>query len=257
MGSELVNVQVGAEKLTFSVHKNLICNAGDHFMTMFTTPLKPNQIVSLSKAHPDAFKLFIDYLYSKRIPAVTRAMVLVKQGARLRELCQLYSFLESYDAKVIIRNKVMDAIQDGFAIMNKFPQYHLIKGIYSNTGPGSPLRSFCMACIIFPICHPDLKADESLRDLLKEHDQFFDHFITSLPALVNNKKDPRVRSCGGDEKCTECDGRDPPEDGMWPCTFHIHGSVTDGSDAGVQLKSESGVSLGRIHGSEKCYMWYE
>lgn len=99
MGSELVTVYVGQEHQPFSVHKNLIAATGAQFNEMFNSNFIANQRITFEETGTAAFKLFIEYLYGKRIPKVSShpSAAADSRGNRLRDLCQLYAFIEKYE----------------------------------------------------------------------------------------------------------------------------------------------------------------
>lgn len=96
MGSDMVTVVVGKDKVPFSVHKNLIVATSSVFAQVFSTPLKATEQITFTPDQPAAFKLFVEYLYTKRIPTVLPNASLTAQSARLRDLCQLYAFADRY-----------------------------------------------------------------------------------------------------------------------------------------------------------------
>ena len=96
MGSEIIQIGLGKVPIKFAIHKDLICRTSDYISTMINKPLAPGQLLVWSETDPVIFKLFVEFLYSRNVPAVTNAMTLVSQATRVNHLCQLYSFLERY-----------------------------------------------------------------------------------------------------------------------------------------------------------------
>jgi BTB/POZ domain len=128
MGSEIVTIYVGAVKQPFSIHKKLITATGPFFVDLFNVSTTQGQPVVLAAENPGSFKLFIEFLYTKRVPKVRPAEPdRLIQVARLRELCQLYAFTDRYKLNNVVRNRVMDSIQDGFATVKLLPEAGLIK----------------------------------------------------------------------------------------------------------------------------------
>ena len=83
MGSEIVHLYVGSNKVEFTIHRQLLLGAGHIFSEMFPPERKPTERVTLGKEEPRVFKLFVEYLYTKTIPGVHRGMGLQANKARL------------------------------------------------------------------------------------------------------------------------------------------------------------------------------
>jgi len=79
----------------------------------------------------------VDFIYTKQVPSVTAGADLVAQGVRLRELCMLYAFADNLFLHSTFRNKVMDAIQDGFALFGRSIEPGIVKNIYESTTANS------------------------------------------------------------------------------------------------------------------------
>jgi hypothetical protein len=96
MGSDMITFYVGKDNAPFSVHKNLICAAGKPFASFFGTVLEPGERYAFEDESPAILKLFIEYLYTKRIPTVHVHALPIAKSLRLKDLCQLYAFAEKY-----------------------------------------------------------------------------------------------------------------------------------------------------------------
>lgn len=130
MGCEIVTLYVGPNEVMFNVHKNLIVATSGLFADFFQAPLAPGQKHHLKEDEVDAFKLFTEYMYSKRIPAVDDMFMEPSDMARrIKGLCQFYAFADKYYLKFEIRNRIMDHIQDGFREMKKLPEPGLVRGM--------------------------------------------------------------------------------------------------------------------------------
>lgn len=136
----------------------------------------------------------------------------------------------------------MDTIQEGFITIKKLPEGPLIKAIYNNTKPGSKLREFSIAGILYSLRTTDGGVG-ILQDLLKTNDEACVDLVHAIRDITALPIDPRVRDCGGEPSCVECANK--PEgvvraEGVWPCQFHVHQTI---SDDGQQV-----VDTG-------CYLW--
>ena len=247
MGSEVVSLYIGdgPHQQVFTIHKNLLFGAGAIFEEMFSPKiLKPGQKMVLKNEDPIAFKLFVEFLYSRNAPAVTSAMTPGKQAIRVNHLCQLYAFLEKYQVKWEIRNKVMDRIQDGFAVLNMLPQPRMITSVYQHTPLTSPLRKFCAESMVYYLHSPEYVADGVIAELMQQK-EFADEFLEGIrqaKAAGQQNLDPRVRHCDKSMSCIECAGDFTMlegKEGMFPCHFHKHAGLINGAEAN----------------DESCYLW--
>jgi hypothetical protein len=77
----------------FAIHKNLLFAAGEVFEEMFSPKVpKPGQKIVLKNEDPIAFKLFVEFLYSRQVPGMRVGMTDVGKAERLRNLCQVRLF---------------------------------------------------------------------------------------------------------------------------------------------------------------------
>ena len=245
MGLDIVVIGVGKIPTHFALHKNLVVRTGEKIAALINQPLEPGKITVLSAEDPAVFKLFIDYMYSRKVPAVTPAMHRAVQGARTSHLCQLYCFLAKFDANADIRNQTIDRIQDAFALMDALPEPRLIPLIYQHTATDSPLRQLCVTSMLYYLNSQKYISNAVVVELMQDR-QFASDFLNAVRlSKIENRNmaaDPRIRHCGQDEKCAECAGdfsKLKGKEGTPPCYFHVHPQVKDG--AGVKYPS--------------CYLW--
>ncbi len=135
MGSEIVVVTGGNNQVT--IHKGLLCTSAPSIANMIAVTSETEQKLALPDVDPAVLKLFAECLYTRCVPRVSSSTNPATQCIRLRHLIQLYAFAEKYHVAFKVRNKIMDAIQDGFNHMKKFPEAALVTAIYKNTGPNS------------------------------------------------------------------------------------------------------------------------
>jgi len=273
MGFELITIYVGNEQHAFGVHKNLLSASGTYFQNLCNSSQQLKQSsIHLKDELTTAVKLFIEFLYTKAVPPVRASSPDVQQAERLKDLCQLYAFADTYKLHNPIRNKAMDAIQDGFLLIGKFPQAGLVCGlmvphsstdkndfnadgwpqvnaIYQHTKAGSKLREFCAAGLVHHLRSENYVRDGALQAVLRSNGELMDDFLTAVKHFAILDKDPRVRDCQGEGGCIECEDRPGHLDGktgVWPCLYHVHEIIEFKGGNEEQLGTDTG-----------CYLWRE
>lgn len=259
MGYETVNIYIGDPSKKFTIHKNLLCATGTVFDKMYNSELfKSGCKVVMNTEDPAAFKLFVDYLYSRRVPGATTSMSIAAQSLRVKQLCQLYAYADKLEMNYEIRNKIMDKIQDGFTLINVTPEPGLLGAIYSHTSASSQLRKFCAASLVYNIHRTSYVSDGSLAKFLTTNAEMMEDFLEAVRNVAPDQ-DPRVRDCKGHINCIECVGkeeREIPTGGVWPCLFHLHDKlpVLEGSKKEDGADNSDDSTCGQI--GEGCHLWY-
>ncbi|TAQ83947.1 hypothetical protein B7494_g7726 [Chlorociboria aeruginascens] len=231
IGCDIVRVYIGKKGPTtgklFTVHKKLICAASSTFKEAFSAKLASNnKVVIFAKEVPAVFKLFLEYLYLKHVPYVKPHDIPTTQAARLHLICQLYAYGAKFKIAPEFENKVMDAIQDGFRVLQHFPEAPMIKNIFDNTPAGCHLQKFCGAASLFNLRSAQYQATPDLSTALTDNRAFLDEFLDKVRSFTEGNPDPRVRNCNGDEECLACRDHDgfcgnmTNAEGVWPCAFH-------------------------------------
>jgi hypothetical protein len=244
MGSEIIQIGIGKLPTKFAIHKELICRTGEAMGALVNSPLAPGKIIVLSAEDPAIFKLFVEYIYSRKVPAATEAMTPGARASRVNHLCQLYAFLEKYQVNFEIRNKVMDCIQDGFALTALLPESGIIKAIYQHTSINSPLRQFCTESVLYHLYSPEYVASGVIPDLMQVK-EFANDFLETIRESRESQQpnlDPRIRHCERDMNCVEYAGdfsKLERKEGNHPCHFHKHG----------------GLINGKVADEAPCYLW--
>ncbi|CAD6441481.1 8381d201-8d09-46f8-90a6-3cc1c6cbfc1d [Sclerotinia trifoliorum] len=150
LGDEVVTVTVGKEKRKFVLHKQLLCDSVQYFRSAFSAgAFKEGQesIMDIPEDEPEAFELFVNWLYRASLPTSSRS-------GDLHWLLSLYIFAEKLCMNELA-NKTIDAIQ----AMTSHPEIYLplnmevTKKIWRNTSPTSPLRTFCIHALVFELCN--------------------------------------------------------------------------------------------------------
>lgn len=84
----------------------------------------------------------------------------------------LLVFAEKYEFPRSFSNKIMDAIQDSFAMCGKLPDWGLIQNIFKNSREGSKLRCFVAHCVIFGLREVSFQGYDDFRQKLPESKDF-------------------------------------------------------------------------------------
>ncbi|KAM0132992.1 hypothetical protein ACHAO1_006479 [Botrytis cinerea] len=253
MGMETIMLKVGPSddihgNMVFSIHKNLLIASSRRFAKMLRTtgPLDRNQMYSIHDTSPAIFKYFNEYLYTHRIPVVSRRLSKAEQGTRILELCQLYVFAEMFEMDNNFLNKIIDTIQDGLAVSSTLLSFSLVRNILEHSKPESPLRKFCAANALYSAMVPGLDTT-GFQWLIKNSDEFLAEFMKMLVKLTK-ATDPRIRDVKQEYaketkiKEEELENGGVSVDngsvivsvigpGVHPCQFHIHGRSGSGSGA--------------------------
>lgn len=229
--------------LVFSIHKNLLMNSSRRFARMLEeTEVDRNHMYSIQDTNPAVFKLFNEYLYTRRIPSISPRASKTEQGTRISELCQLYVFAEIFEMHNTFLNKIMDAIQDTLVVSSTVLGASLVRNILEHGQKDSQLRNFCIANALYTVMTPGLDS-AGFQWLIKNSDEFFAEFMKMLTKLPKSN-DPRIRDANQEyavevkikEEELEAGGVAVEGNaaaaigpGVHPCQFHIHGRT--GSDA--------------------------
>jgi hypothetical protein len=254
MGSEVVRIYIGVDKVEFTVHKQLLLASGSIFSDMFPADRKPTERVTLGMEEPEVFKLFIEYLYTKAMPRAHAAAPAAANAQRFRDLCQLYAFTDKFQLDVHVCNRAMDAVQDAFLAAGLLPDPPLVDAVYELTPVGSKLREFCAAGLLFAVRTGDAREDDALMEFLGENREALRDFVRAVRYVDGVERDPRIRDCQGEVGCVECLGdaeRLAGKHGVWPCQYHIHPlPKVKQEDA-----SEDGKGVAEGVDSEFCHLW--
>ncbi|KAI6246204.1 hypothetical protein HI914_05853 [Erysiphe necator] len=205
MGSEVVQLLVGADKKLFTIHRDLLLATGDAFVKAFDPKKNTKGRITMSSKNPDVLKLFIDFIYTRHVPGITTSMSENSKIFRIRNLCQLYVFAEELDLQTVIRNQILDQIQDGFLLLDRFPDASLILSIYRNTSIMSQLRKFVAACLIYQV--RSLKIEiEAITELFKSNEDVIKDFLAMVHDFVPGQ-DPRIRNFEGHQDSPKCNNQ--------------------------------------------------
>ncbi|KAI1004314.1 hypothetical protein K3495_g3899 [Podosphaera aphanis] len=224
MGTEILQVVVGPEKTVFSVHKDLLLPTGPAFIKAFDPDINHKKRITMTKEDPETFKLFVELLYTRQVPAVAPAMSEEGKAHRLVGLCKLYVFAEAMKVLPTMQNQIFDKVQDGFLLLDELPNASLISSVYCHTRPSSKFRKFIAACLVFQVRNtPNLDGDMMIQ-IFKLDPQIMKDFLRTVHLFVPGQ-DPRIRSSSEDSGYVNCDSICKNENsittGVSPHSFHI------------------------------------
>lgn len=190
MGSDVVQLLVGTEKVLFTIHRNLLLATGDAFVKAFDPKKNTKARITMSSKSPEVIKLFVDFIYTRHVPAVTSLMSESSKFMRIRNLCQLYVFSEELDLQPIIRNQIFEKIQDGFLLLGKLPDTSLISSIYRNTSVASRLRRFVATCLVYQVRSCNNFEMDAIIELFKSDEDIIKDFLAMVHHFTPDQ-DPR------------------------------------------------------------------
>ncbi len=255
MGSEVVEIRVGrkGEEVSYTIHKKLLSETGGIFHEIASSRSETARIFALNDTDPAVFKLFVEILYSRRVPEVLPSATLAAREEMLKTLCRLYAMVDKYNLKQALRNRVMDKVQDGFLKVGRLPEPGLVKAIYQNTSPGSQLRKFCAASLVFLLRSLHYANNGNLKKLIKAYDDILEDFLEAVRKFCDNQ-DPRIRNCHGEfGSCLVCihGPGHGSADGIFPCYFHIH----DQNQVKIESEDASDLENTGLFPDRGCYFW--
>ena len=204
LGFDTVDIVVGPEKETFRVHKKLLCSRAPVFDKMFNGSFKEaeTQQASLPEDDPEAFSIFLEWLYSGSIlpPGKDDNSKLV-----LNDQIKLYCFAEKYCLA-----QLMDyTISASIAFLNErkgLPTCDHIEMAYNHTASGSPLRRFMVLSMQYVIVNMDGSKNWKTEDVAALMGRCTDLSFDFLTLMRNTNR--KVYTS-------------PTE--LGPCAFHAHG----------------------------------
>jgi len=142
LSSRVVTVQVGPDKVTWSLHENLLSETCDFFKVAFRGEFKEKSgELELPDDDPAAFELFIRWLYAKRASLATSSPFLPINGpADVRQYLQLYVLAAKHLIEDL-QNEVMDIVYDYFAPEGEpYPDLRDVQYLFENTDSKDAMR---------------------------------------------------------------------------------------------------------------------
>ncbi|KAH6671063.1 hypothetical protein B0J14DRAFT_640085 [Halenospora varia] len=226
LGTEIVTIYVGNERTEFVVHKQLICETADYFSKAFTGAfVERDGVIHLPEERPETFALFVDWVYTGRIPCHHTQL-------HLENLFRLYVFAE----KLCLNdpaNKAIDQMVDLCRTVSPRISTRMVEYVYKNTFVDSPLRKFALYDWMYSMdksgatghLKPDhFQGPESAENLFKDVDFCKDYFARLSPVHPQTHKLAHPRAL------------------QWPpCDLHRH-SPNEPCQAGGAVLSKPWVA---------------
>jgi hypothetical protein len=142
LSSRVVTVQVGRDKVTWSLHENLLSGTCDFFKAAFRGQFKENAgALELPEDNPAVFDLFVRWLYTKRASLAASSPLLPINGpGHVREYLQLYVFATKYLIEDL-QNDVVDIVYNYFKPEGiPHPDLRDLQYLFENTGSHDCMR---------------------------------------------------------------------------------------------------------------------
>lgn len=169
MTSDTIRVYVGPKAKRYSVHEALltqcewfrqkVCDSSD---------VASQGSITLHTEDPKVFEVLISWLYRKRLKAIsTTDAKVAKEEVTLHVDLYLRACVWKMHE---LQNALMDLLKAGPTCPYEFPPRALIKKIYQNTAPQSPLRSYIVDSFIYKGVKRNEHAE--LPDLIGEYKKF-------------------------------------------------------------------------------------
>lgn len=157
---EIVEVKVGPEEKTFTLHKNVICFYSGYFEKVFNGGFAEAKAKSVILPEEDVqnFKRCISWIYARRFA--------VNSQKSFRVLSEMWAFADRRDIPLMM-NACVDAMRDEVVLSWKVPSLDL-SYIYENTAPTSGLRRFAIHVIGATGNGSKLRTDSWNAEILKD-----------------------------------------------------------------------------------------
>jgi len=265
LGTEEVTLYVGEARKKFTVHKKLLCKI-DFFLGAFCRGFKEGveNTMDLPEDHPEAFELFIDWVYKAKLPAwedMEKLLVSYAQVVAYHEHLQKFYIFAEKTCIPILPNKIMDLlllVNMTLRAMDKtLPDTYLraLAAAYDKTTEGSPLRKLFVHSLVWSLW--DLGIRNVEEDLVEEDSVEGDSVGAGEAKAVQQGWVERVWEATSDrvdlfeDIVTEFKAYSPencpkfPRDSRWvneasPCYFHSHD--TEGEEARCEGSWETEIA---------------
>ncbi|KAK5125111.1 hypothetical protein LTR85_000786 [Meristemomyces frigidus] len=208
---EIITTHVGGPPTSYFIHRSVLCSSG-HF---FKTRLKPEWSrtdeahAKLPVQEPDAFNLYVNWLYMRGIPLTAPDKDDDAQHrAEWKNLAAAFVVGEA-----VMDDPFKDAIMDALCAKARSPKgatlwavmNAVVQTLYDGAPPSSPARKWLLAVFIHHA--PDDALDPNTGDLPK-------HFVWDLArAHTDGRKPLSVMELGSGAALK--------------CTYHSHGEAEE------------------------------
>ena len=130
----MVNIFVGAERMKFHLHRDLLCDRSDYFRACFVGDFKEAQQkeLSLPEDNAESFELFVTWLYSthlKEISSTDELPAYFALAVLANKLCLEY-----------LQNQATDHILRFYRTNPRSVDHQYLRYVYQNTCPVDLIR---------------------------------------------------------------------------------------------------------------------
>ncbi|KAL9594782.1 MAG: hypothetical protein Q9219_006841 [cf. Caloplaca sp. 3 TL-2023] len=152
---------VGQEKSHWSLHRDLLCYHTPYFQERCSGKGKErNGTVELEEEDPQAFQLFVKWLYQGKIDDVSD-MPVEKKWEHADACQKLYILCDKVNMPQL-KNIAIDQFRKGCHEAGLVPGPEEIKPIYDTTPPRSPMRKLVSQIAARQIMDPDSESDAAM-----------------------------------------------------------------------------------------------
>jgi len=140
LSRDMVDIYVGSENTHWILHEKLLCYRSKFFRNIFYSKKgTKNHAYGLPDEDDQAFKLFVGWLYSERVPEP-------KKEEDLGPLLDIYLMAEKWEIRRLI-TETLDETRRYYHNTNTWPSLRRVQYIYSNTTLESPMRQLLVSCV--------------------------------------------------------------------------------------------------------------
>ncbi|KAK3379109.1 hypothetical protein B0T24DRAFT_610717 [Lasiosphaeria ovina] len=221
-GGRIVTIFVGVDRVKFTIHENLISESSPFFKAAFRGEFgERNGVLELPDDDPDAFELFVGWLYGKaQSKSYTIADGPIDWDIEAMTFLNLYILSKKYFNEDLSNNAIDLAYEyfDYFSDLDRKDQLEYLRHVVDNTLPGDSMRSL----LVFVIS----------VDLFQEHSEEFKRdSLSKIKAAVETSPQcvamllPQILSFDWDYR----NGMDRPHCKS-KCFYHQHETTTPCDD---------------------------
>ncbi|KAL8842556.1 MAG: hypothetical protein Q9170_000510 [Blastenia crenularia] len=160
----VVTLEVGPNRVRFSVHETLLCDASPFFKVAFTGGFKEQSgFMELVEDEPDVFERLIHWLYHREIHIKLPRMENTATDGYY-QIFRLYILADKL-AVVSLKDHIMDILIHEFSCPEAtIPTQRIVAYVYENTTRGSEIRRYLATCYLL---------DDDLDGLLQKQNDWF------------------------------------------------------------------------------------
>ena len=184
-----VEIVVGKERKTWTLHRNLLCHHSSYFETELLgheVPKKTNgdgnNRLELPDDDPKGFDLLVKWLYQGQLDDTSDLDNEEKYD--YATACQKLYLLSNKLSISHLSNLAMDAYRRNLLAAHLVPDADEINEIYRSSPPGSPFRKLMTKVAARQIMDPDVDKDaESYRSSFEDNPDFAVEMVNAIRSL--------------------------------------------------------------------------